>query len=110
VLSSIQQQRTPLAYGALFAILPLALGVAVGPLVGFGPCGPNVPSSARLIVLSVGMIALAAPLIAAWLFWLSFLHRRVITAVVGLPMLFGRFRLSLLVFYCDLCCDELPVC
>jgi hypothetical protein len=80
-------------------MLPLALGIVVGPLVGFGPCGPNVPSSARLMVLTAGTIALAAPLIAAWLFWVSFVHRRLITAVVGLPMLFGSGFVCLYWFF-----------
>ena len=91
MLSRIQQplRQAPLAYGILFAALPLALGVAVGPLVGFGPCGPNVPSSARIIVVTAGAIALAAPFVATWLFWLSFRRQRITAAVVGLPLLFG---------------------
>ena len=70
MLSGIQQElrRSPVAYGTFFAILPLMLGLAVGPLVGFGPCGPSVPSSVRLIVIVAGTLALASPLISSWLF------------------------------------------
>lgn len=101
MLSRIQQRlgQTPLAYGILFAMLPLGLGIAVGPLVGFGPCGPNVPSSTRIIVLAAGAIALTAPFVATWLFWLSFLRRRAITSVVGLPLLFGSGFVCLYWFF-----------
>ena len=101
VLSKIQQRlgQTPLAYGILFSVLPLALGIAVGALVGFGPCGTNVPSSARIIVLAAGAIALAAPLMATWLFWLSFRRQRIVAAVVGLPLLFGSGFVCLYWFF-----------
>jgi len=65
------------------------LGVALGPLVGWGPCGPNVTASARILVLAAGITAMAAPFIGAWLFWLSFRRRGVVTAVLGVPLLVG---------------------
>lgn len=101
VLSKIQQRlgQTPLAYGILFSVLPLPLGIAVGALVGFGPCGPNVPPSARIIVLAAGAIALVAPLMATWLFWLSFRRQRMVAAVVGLPLLFGSGFVCLYWFF-----------
>lgn len=91
MLSSIQRslRDSPLTYGGLFAVLPLMLGLAAGPLVGFGPCGPNVRSSVRLIVVAVGTIAVASPLVASWLFWISFRRRRTVTSLVGLPLLFA---------------------
>lgn len=91
MLSNVRQtlRHSPLIYGVLFAILPLLLGVAAGPLVGFGPCGPNVPSSVRIIVMSAGMVALASPFVGSWLFWVSFRRRGVVTAVVGLPLICG---------------------
>jgi hypothetical protein len=91
MLSRIQQalRQSPLTYGVLFAALPLMLGIALGPLIGFGPCGPNVPSSVRGLVVVAGTIAVAAPFIGAWLFSISFQARRAVTAVVGLPLLCG---------------------
>ena len=101
MLSRIQQtlRQSPLTYGALFAALPLILGMAVGPLIGFGPCGPNVPSSVRGVVLTAGIIAVAAPIIGAWLFWVSFQGRRAASAVAGLPLLWGSAFVCLYWFF-----------
>lgn len=80
-------QRSPLLYGTLFAVLPLLLGAAVGPLVGFGPCGPNVSSSTRLVVITAGFIALTAPFVAWQLFRISFRDRKAATAFIAFPLL-----------------------
>jgi hypothetical protein len=89
LMSSILRafRQSPLAYGCLFALLPLGLGLAVGPLVGFGPCGPSVASSVRLVVVAAGTLAIASPIIGCWLFWISFRTRKTLTAVVALPLL-----------------------
>jgi len=89
MLSGIQQElrRGSLTYGTLFAVLPLMLGLAVGPLVGFGPCGPSVPSPVRLIVIAAGTLAIASPLISSWLFWISFRRRKSLTALMAFPLL-----------------------
>ena len=80
-------RASPLGYGSLFAMLPLFLGLAVGPLIGFGPCGPNVQSSTRLLVIAFGIAAMASPFVSARLFWFSFRESKAATAIVGLPML-----------------------
>jgi hypothetical protein len=89
MLLRIQQalRRSPFAYGVLFAVLPFMLGLAVGPLVGFGPCGPSVPSSIRFAVIGAGILALASPFIGSWLFWISFRTHKALTALVALPLL-----------------------
>lgn len=88
---SIQQilRQCPMGYGVLFAVLPVVLGLAIGPMVGFGPCGPRVPSPIRLAVMAAGILAIASPFISSWLFWTSFRSRRIITATVALPLLGG---------------------
>jgi len=98
---SIQQvlRQSPMAYGVLFAILPLVLGLAVGPMVGFGPCGPLIPSTIRLVVVVVGILAISSPFISAWLFWISFRSLRVITAAVALPLLGGSIFVCLYWFF-----------
>jgi hypothetical protein len=98
---SIQQilRQSPLAYGVLFAILPLVLGLAVGPMVGFGPCGPRVPSSIRLAVIAAGILAISSPFISAWLFWKSFQSRRIVTAALALPLLGGSIFVCLYWFF-----------
>jgi hypothetical protein len=98
---SIQQilRQSPMAYGVLFAILPLMLGLAVGPMVGFGPCGPRVPSSIRLAVTAAGILAISCPFISSWLFWISFRSRRIITAAVALPLLSGSIFVCLYWFF-----------
>jgi len=88
-----------MAYGVLFAILPLLLGLAVGPMIGFGPCGPHVPSTIRLVVIAVGILAISSPFISAWLFWISFRSLRVITATVALPLLGGCVFVCLYWFF-----------
>jgi hypothetical protein len=80
-------------------MLPLVLGIAVGQFVGFGPCGPNVGSSVRGIVLLVGIIALSAPFISARLFWVSFRRQSVLSGIVGLPLLCGSFLVSCYWFF-----------
>jgi hypothetical protein len=101
MLSNVRQtlRQSPLIYGVLSAILPLLLGVAVGPLVGFGPCGPNVPSSVRIVVMSAGMVAVASPFVGCWLFWVSFRRRGIVTAVVGLPLICGSVFVCLYWFF-----------
>jgi hypothetical protein len=79
-------RRSPLVYGVLFALLPIALALAVGPLVGFGPCGPSVPGSVRVVVIVTGLLAVSSPFVGSWLFWLSFPNRKAITASVALPL------------------------
>jgi hypothetical protein len=80
-------RRNPLEYGSLFAFLPLLLGIVVGPLIGFGPCGPNVRSSTRLLVIVAGVVSMVSPFVSAWLFWLSFRERKKASTVVGAPLL-----------------------
>jgi hypothetical protein len=101
MLSRIQQalRQSPLAYGVLFAILPLILGLAVGPLVGFGPCGPSVPSSVRLAIIAAGILAITSPLISSWLFWISFRNRKSVTAALALPLLSGSVFVCLYWFF-----------
>jgi hypothetical protein len=82
-------RASPLGYGSLFAMLPLFLGLMVGPLIGFGPCGPNVPSSTRLLVIAFGVAAMASPFVSARLFWLSFRERKAASAIMGVPLLGG---------------------
>jgi DNA polymerase III psi subunit len=86
-------------YGSVFAALPLGLAIAIFPLVGFGPCGPSVPPSVRMIVVAAGTIAFASPFIAIWLFSLSFQRRKIITAIVSLPMLSGSIFICLYWFF-----------
>jgi hypothetical protein len=88
-----------MAYGVIFAILPLLLVVAVGPMVGFGPCGPRVPSTIRLVVIAAGILAISSPLISAWLFCISFRRLRIITAAVALPLLAGSVFVCLYWFF-----------
>lgn len=97
MLRTIQQilRQSPMAYGVLFAILPLLLGLAVGPMVGFGPCGPRVPSTVRLVVIAAGILAISSPFVSTWLFWISFRSLRIITAVVALPLLGGSIFVCL---------------
>src|SRR5437588_7829383 len=101
MLSDIRQalRQSPLMYGALFALLPLLLGLAVVPVVGFGPCGPNVGPSVRFFVVISGAIAMAAPFIGSWLFLVSFRRRHIISAMVGLPLLCGSVFVCLYWFF-----------
>ena len=87
--STIQQvlRRNPIAYGIVFAVLPLILGLVVGPLVGFGPCGANVPSSVRLVVITAGALALTSPLVSSWLFLISFRSGTRLNTFLALPFL-----------------------
>lgn len=98
---TIQQTlgQNPLAYGVLFAIMPLMLGLAVVSGIGFGPCGPHVPSSIRLAVIAAGILAISSPFISYWLFWISFRSRRIITAAVALPLLSGSIFICLYWFF-----------
>ena len=98
---SIQQvlRQSPMAYGVIFAILPLLLVVAVGPMVGFGPCGPRVPSTIRLVLIAAGILAISSPFISAWLFCISFRRLRIITAAVALPLLAGSVFVCLYWFF-----------
>jgi hypothetical protein len=100
-MAVIQQRlrQSPLTYGALFAAVPLILGIAVGPLVGWGPCGPNVTSSARVLVLVAGITAMASPFIGGWLFWLSFRRRGVVTGVLSVPLLCGSLFVCVYWFF-----------
>ena len=97
MLSNVPQtlRRSPLPYGVMFAVLPVLLGLAIGPMVGFGPCGPNVPGSVRLLVIAAGILAIGSPYIAAWLFRISFRSRKGLTALVALPLLSVSLFVSL---------------
>jgi hypothetical protein len=75
------------------------LGLAVGPMVGFGPCGPRVPPSVRLAVIAAAILAISPPFIGSWLFWISFRSRRFITATVALPLLSGSIFICLYWFF-----------
>jgi hypothetical protein len=98
---TIQQilRQSPMGYGVLFAVLPLVLGLAVGPMIGFGPCGPRVPSSIRLTVIAAGILAISSPFISLWLFWISFRSRRIITTTVAVPLLSGSVFVCLYWFF-----------
>jgi hypothetical protein len=50
-------------------------------------------------VLAAGIIAVAAPFIGAWLFWVSFQGKRTVTALVGLPLMYGSIFVCLYWFF-----------